>query len=56
LVFEKDGKPLFSTENPDVRWDGTHNGKEMPVGSYYWIINIGETGEMRRGILNLIRK
>jgi gliding motility-associated-like protein len=56
LVFEKDGKPLFSTENPDVRWDGTHNGKEMPVGSYFWIINIGETGEMRRGILNLIRK
>jgi len=26
------------------------------VGSYFWTIEIGETGEMRRGMLNLIRK
>ena len=56
FVFEKDGIPLFYTENPDVRWDGTYKGKEMPIGTYYWVIEILETGEMRRGVLNLIRK
>jgi gliding motility-associated-like protein len=56
MVFEKDGKPLFSTENPDTRWDGTFNGKELAVGTYFWVIQIKETGEMRRGMLNLIRK
>ena len=56
FIFEKDGIPLFYTENPDVRWDGTLNGKLMPVGTYYWVIEILETGEMRRGVLNLIRK
>jgi gliding motility-associated-like protein len=56
LVFEKDGKPLFITENPDIRWDGSYNGKELAVGTYFWIIQIKETGEMRRGMLNLIRK
>ena len=56
FIFEKDGIPLFYTENPDVRWDGTLNGKLMPVGTYYWVIEILESGEMRRGVLNLIRK
>jgi len=55
-VYEKGGVRVFYTENPDIRWDGTYDGKEMPVGSYYWVIEVIETGEMRRGMLNLIRK
>ena len=55
-VYDRGGSRLFYTENPDIRWDGTYEGKEMPVGSYFWTIEIGETGEMRRGVLNLIRK
>jgi gliding motility-associated-like protein len=55
-VYERGGTRLFYTENPDIRWDGTYNGKDMPVGSYYWVIEIGETGETRRGVLNLIRE
>lgn len=55
-IFNSGGSRLFYTENPDIRWDGTYNGKEMPVGTYYWVIEILETGEMRRGMLNLIRK
>ena len=55
-VYERGGIRVFYTENPDIRWDGTYNGKEMPVGSYYWVIQIEETGETRRGIVNLLRK
>jgi gliding motility-associated-like protein len=55
-VYERGGARLFYTENPDIRWNGTYNGKEMPVGSYYWVIQIEETGESRRGIVNLLRK
>ena len=55
-VYDRGGLRLFYTENPDIRWDGTYNGKEMPVGTYYWVIQIKETGEIRRGVLNLIRK
>jgi gliding motility-associated-like protein len=55
-VYERSGARVFYTENPDVRWDGTYNGKEMPVGSYYWVIQIEETGATRRGIVNLLRK
>jgi gliding motility-associated-like protein len=55
-VYDRGGVRLFYTENPDVRWDGTFEGKAMPVGTYFWTIEIGEKGEMRRGMLNLIRK
>ena len=55
-VFDKVGTRMFYTENPDLGWDGTFNGKELPVGAYFWVIEVIETGEMRRGLLNLIRK
>jgi gliding motility-associated-like protein len=55
-VYDNVGTRLFYTENPDIRWDGTYQGKEMPIGSYFWTIGVIETGEMRRGMLNLIRK
>jgi gliding motility-associated-like protein len=55
-VLERNGREVFYTEDPDQRWDGTYKGKEVPVGSYYWILKVRETGEVRKGILNLLRK
>jgi gliding motility-associated-like protein len=55
-IYDRGGVRLFYTENPDVRWDGTFEGKAMPVGTYFWTIEIGEKGETRRGMLNLVRK
>ena len=55
-LFNSGGLRVFYTENPDIRWDGTYEGKSMPIGTYFWVIKIQETGEMRRGMLNLIRK
>jgi gliding motility-associated-like protein len=55
-IYDRGGVRLFYTENPDLRWDGTVNGKVMPVGTYFWAIEIGETGEVRNGMLNLLRK
>ena len=55
-VYDNVGSRLFYTESPDQGWDGTFNGKQLPVGTYFWTIEIRETGEMRRGMLNVIRK
>ncbi|MCH7407640.1 gliding motility-associated C-terminal domain-containing protein [Belliella aquatica] len=55
-IFDRGGERMFYTENPDIRWEGTHNGKELPIGTYYWTIEVGETGEVRKGMLNLLRK
>jgi gliding motility-associated-like protein len=55
-IFDRGGLLVFSSESPDVRWDGSQKGKDLPIGTYYWVITIGETGETRRGMLNLLRK
>ncbi|GAB2626296.1 MBG domain-containing protein [Belliella aquatica] len=55
-IFDRGGERMFYTENPDIRWDGTLNGKELPIGTYYWTIEVRETGEVRKGMLNLLRK
>jgi len=55
-IFDRGGLLVFSSESPDLRWDGSQKGKDLPIGTYYWVITIGETGETRRGMLNLLRK
>ncbi|TXE06930.1 MBG domain-containing protein [Algoriphagus aquimarinus] len=55
-VFDLGGNRIFYTENPDKKWDGTFEGKEMPISSYLYVIEVGETGEIRRGMLNLLRQ
>jgi gliding motility-associated-like protein len=41
-VMERSGQRVFSTDNPDRRWDGTdiYSGKELPEVTYFWIIEI----------------
>ena len=55
-IFDRGGPRVFNTEDPSQRWDGTYMGKELPIGTYYWTLNVGETGEMRRGVLNVLKK
>ena len=55
MVFERSGKMVFLTQDPGKRWDGKYEGKELPVGSYYYVIELGEKGQKRRGVITLIR-
>jgi gliding motility-associated-like protein len=54
-VFNQGGEIVFNTENPDQGWDGTFNGKNLPIGTYFWAIEVGETGEYRKGFITLLR-
>lgn len=55
-IFDGGGVRVFYTENPDIGWNGKRDGKDMPIGTYYWTIEIRESGETRRGVLNMLRK
>ena len=55
-LFDRGGVRVFYTEDPALRWDGTYQGRELPIGTYFWILEVGETGEMRRGVLNVLKK
>ncbi len=38
-VFNRYGQPVFYSSGFYKPWDGTYNGKPLPVGTYYYIIN-----------------
>jgi gliding motility-associated-like protein len=43
-VFNRWGEPVFETKGygGSNQWDGTRNGKPMPVGAYYYIIEVDD--------------
>jgi len=48
-VFESNGGVDFHV------WDGTNNGKELPVGTYYYIIDLNTGDVPQTGPVTIIR-
>ena len=40
MIFNRWGEKLFSSTGYDTPWDGTYNGKPVPVGTYYYVIDL----------------
>ncbi len=38
-VFDRWGAQVFAAQSPDIFWDGTSNGRLLPVGVYIWMLN-----------------
>ena len=57
-VFDRWGEKVFETDNIDLGWDGTHQGKASPLGVYVWMV-IAETKDgqeiTKRGNVTLLR-
>ncbi len=54
-IFNRYGQILFTTANYSQAWDGTLNGKDLPVGTYYYIIELGGTRQAKKGYVTIIR-
>lgn len=39
-VFNRWGELLFTSNGYTTPWDGRYKGKELPVGTYYYVINL----------------
>ncbi len=38
-IFDRSGHLIFKSINYNQPWDGTFNGKPLPIGTYYYLIN-----------------
>ena len=52
MVFERRD---FAVNDPSVGWDGTYNGKQMPAGTYYYIINPKNGRKQTAGFVDIVR-
>jgi|GEM_PF-963064 len=56
-IYNRWGKLVFYSRGYDESqyWDGTDNGKELPMDSYYYIINLKNGAERLSGIVTIIK-
>ncbi|MCB9198628.1 MAG: gliding motility-associated C-terminal domain-containing protein [Flavobacteriales bacterium] len=41
-IYNRWGEMLFYSKGYTDRWDGTYDGKDLPVGTYYYIIELND--------------
>jgi gliding motility-associated-like protein len=54
-VFNRYGQKVFNSTGYDVDWDGNVNGKPLPVGTYYYIINPKNNRKIISGSVTIIK-
>jgi gliding motility-associated-like protein len=54
-VYDRYGKRVFFSEGYKTAWNGTSNGKPLPVGVYYYIINPKNGRQLMSGSLTILR-
>jgi gliding motility-associated-like protein len=54
-VFDRTGAPVFQTNNYNKHWDGTYNGRLLPLGTYYYFIDFRDGLPKQKGYVTLVR-
>lgn len=54
-VFTRSGQLVFDKKGGDFQWEGTYQGKPLPVGTYYYLINLNTGQAPLSGWLLIIR-
>ena len=54
-IFDRHGKKLFESTDPEQEWEGTYNGYALPSEDYWYIINIDDIRAIFTGHFTLIR-
>jgi gliding motility-associated-like protein len=54
-IFNTWGTAVFSSNGYEEPWDGKHNGKELPSGTYYYYIDLGDDNGIYTGTVNIVK-
>jgi gliding motility-associated-like protein len=54
-VYDRYGMLVYSSIEYAVDWDGTRNGKSLPIGTYYYIVNPKNGRKIITGSVTIIK-
>ena len=55
-IFNRWGRVIYETNGYKNQWSGTHNGKEVPLGTYYYVLNLNDEGkQIFKGSVSVLR-
>jgi gliding motility-associated-like protein len=49
------GNQVFSSDGYPEPWDGTYNGNDLPSGTYYYYIDLGDGSDPLTGPVNIVK-
>jgi|GEM_PF-1946915 len=55
LIFNRYGQKVFASTGYKQPFDGRQNGKDLPVGTYYYIIDLKRACGLLKGSITIIR-
>ena len=54
-IYNRWGQEVFESVGYSERWDGTKKGKKLPVGTYYYFIDLGTDQKKYSGPITIMR-
>lgn len=54
-IYSRNGLIVYESKGYSIPWNGTRNGGNLPVGAYYYIIDLKDGSKPRSGAVTLIR-
>jgi len=54
-VFDKRGTMVFDANGLGNTWDGTYQGKQLPVDTYYYTIDLKQQQKKYKGVVAILR-
>ncbi|MEO6902914.1 MAG: gliding motility-associated C-terminal domain-containing protein [Bacteroidia bacterium] len=55
-VYNIDGRVVFTKKEYTNDWRGTYNGKELPDGTYFYVIRFNNTNQTFKGTVDILGK
>jgi len=54
-VFDRYGNMVFEQTAYDNTWNGTGDNGDLPKGTYFYILDLGDASEVTKGWIQIIR-
>ena len=57
MVYDRWGRQVFYSKgySSEKRWDGRFNDEELPIGTYYYVIDLNDGSEPYKGPVTIVR-
>lgn len=54
FIYDNAGQSVFKSKQGYIPWNGTFNGRQLPMGTYYYIIDLHDGVNVYKGTITII--
>ncbi|MGB5498823.1 MAG: gliding motility-associated C-terminal domain-containing protein, partial [Maribacter sp.] len=55
-IYDRYGNQVFEARPYDNTWDGTRDNNDLPKGTYFYVLDLGDGSEISKGWIQIIRQ